>query len=892
MSLTSVQLGNYRINRSLESELGQNWFQGIDVRSQNPVPCWIYWLSIAHLQSDKLRAWPPSLEYSIGQMAIRHPSLDRWLATEPIEEGVVAVCQTLRGNSFEAVLAQRRLSWSESAAMIEQISTGLELMHAAGIVHGSICSESIWCVEEGEYVLRRDPLFPPSNPHYLPSLTPLVRSEVARLGGAAPEMTLPSCVPSFQSDLYALGCLWYRAMTGSAPAVGSPNSLQGWAELHTTGDRKRFESYCQGSPLGRCLAHLLARNPTNRFASVTDFRHSLEQAVVADSGTAAMSATITQLGSPMGSPSRQVSKKTSKKKNGKKRPVWLLPALAIGSCLIFGLLLTVLIQNDSGSDSSATMAKQPLPNGSGVSETASAANAASTIAVSAEANSARPSDSVGEYFSVVPDNGQLLWVPPQAGSAYSLEMLPAGAEGILFLSSKVWHPSGSWNGVGKWWLESHPNLMKHLTETPLLGSDQIQSVTIALYPSKEPGVPRPVYRIGYTQPRPIEEIVQETSGFSIQLFDPKASPKKGIWSNDSATNPMAIAMDGLQTDGAMLIKRVTVGPADLIIGLQELEGGSAPMRRQMEALLKVTDSRSDLTVLLAPSFLRGDGRELLTTTPKLEEFILDAIDESVQAFLLTTTLDSKWFTEVRWLTSETRDSGKMMTSLKAKVQGLPDRLERSLAEGETVHPYWRALGLRLPQMMRSLNRYGRFGLEDGQIVANVYLPSDALSNLAISSWMALNSMSSDATLTTVATTKPPIKSIDEILASKIKIEFVQESLEAALQLVAAEVSDPAILNAPMTMSINGTAFKEQGITQNQSIKGFIETDVPVRTVLTDLVLRANPVVTVKSPTERDQKVVWVVLDDAARPGQKKIELTTRVWAEANGVAMPKEFVAE
>jgi len=63
-------------------------------------------------------------------------------------------------------------------------------------------------------------------------------------------------------------------------------------------------------------------------------------------------------------------------------------------------------------------------------------------------------------------------------------------------------------------------------------------------------------------------------------------------------------------------------------------------------------------------------------------------------------------------------------------------------------------------------------------------------------------------------------------------------------------------------------------------------------VLTDLVRRANPVTTVQSPTEVNQKVVWVVLDDSERPGQKKIELTTRTWAETNKVALPKEFVAE
>jgi hypothetical protein len=199
-------------------------------------------------------------------------------------------------------------------------------------------------------------------------------------------------------------------------------------------------------------------------------------------------------------------------------------------------------------------------------------------------------------------------------------------------------------------------------------------------------------------------------------------------------------------------------------------------------------------------------------------------------------------------------------------------------------------------MMRTLNRFGRFGLEDGQVVTNVYLPSDALSNIAIASWMALQNPVADAGTAvaspTKPTNKPPSKSIDEILESKITIGFEQESLEAALQLVAGEVTDSVLAGAAITMNINGTAFQKEGITRNQSIRSFKHDGDTLRNILMDLVRRANPVTTVKSPTEQNQKVVWLILDDPERPGQKKIELTTRTWATGNNASLPKEFVAE
>lgn len=94
----------------------------------------------------------------------------------------------------------------------------------------------------------------------------------------------------------------------------------------------------------------------------------------------------------------------------------------------------------------------------------------------------------------------------------------------------------------------------------------------------------------------------------------------------------------------------------------------------------------------------------------------------------------------------------------------------------------------------------------------------------------------------------------------------------------------------LPMAINGTAFQKDGITRNQQIRGFEFKDTPVRDLLTALCRRANPVTTVKSPDEKDQKVVWLLLDDPSTPSKKKLEMTTRGWAESNSAVLPKEFV--
>ena len=113
-----------------------------------------------------------------------------------------------------------------------------------------------------------------------------------------------------------------------------------------------------------------------------------------------------------------------------------------------------------------------------------------------------------------------------------------------------------------------------------------------------------------------------------------------------------------------------------------------------------------------------------------------------------------------------------------------------------------------------------------------------------------------------------------------------------LTAIATEFNDSVTKNDPaVEFVINGTAFQKEGITQNMQIRDFDHASQPLRTVLTDLVRRANPVTTVQSPTEQDQKVVWIVREDPAQPGKQRIELTTRSWASDNKSPLPPVFVA-
>ena len=569
--------------------------------------------------------------------------------------------------------------------------------------------------------------------------------------------------------------------------------------------------------------------------------------------------------------------RTGKKKK-KKKPVWLLPSIAIGSTAIFGGLLAILL-NSSGT---TTIAKKE-PKIEYVEKDPVTDKSKSSSSNAGDQKSSVTADPVAEFFSISGDDGQTLWAPPFAGNALSVELLPPGAEAIVFLSRSSWTGKENLAKVQTWLTESLPSWKTFAGSIPFASDDRIQDVAIALFPSKTPGVPEAVFRFGLKEAETIEALLPTLAGYA-----PKGiGTDRQMWSDGK----LGVVFDNLTKDTKLKTRRLTIGPVHQLDSMADTLGGAVPLRRQLDVLLQNTDSRSDFTLVAAPSFLLGDARELWNSAPLSAVVLRTILNDEVQGVSLSSSFQPKLYSELRLVLSDPKNAGKRSSELRESLEQLPNKLEASFVNSPAP-TYWRAIAARFPQMVRSVAKNSRFGIEDGQIVANVYLPSDSLPNLVVGSWMSLqNPMTSVAsTLPSNPSTTAATKTVDQMLDSPMNIAFEQESLEMGLAAIATEFNDSVLKSqSSLRMSINGTAFQKEGITQNQQVRNFVQKGIPLRTVLTDLVRRANPVTTVQSPTEKDQKVVWIVLDDPENSGGKKIELTTRTWATDNKVTLPKEF---
>jgi hypothetical protein len=263
-----------------------------------------------------------------------------------------------------------------------------------------------------------------------------------------------------------------------------------------------------------------------------------------------------------------------------------------------------------------------------------------------------------------------------------------------------------------------------------------------------------------------------------------------------------------------------------------------------------------------------------------------------RAALIQTRLEPAWYVEAQLIGVSEREAPRLSELLRQTITGTATAIEEWFIS-EQPHPYWRALAIRYPQMLRALAEQTRFGIEGGAAVANAYLPPEAAANILLSSWIASQdgaTLASDAPTEIVAATPTKPLSIEEYLSRKIKLSFDQEPIESALRLVGEEANANLPAGTPqLRFTLDGGAFERGGITRNQQLRDFKHIDLPMRDALTAIAKRGNPVTTLKDTHGEDQRLIWVVRDDPEQAGKQMISLTTRAEATAKKIPLPVEF---
>ncbi len=502
-----------------------------------------------------------------------------------------------------------------------------------------------------------------------------------------------------------------------------------------------------------------------------------------------------------------------------------------------------------------------------------------------------PASSVTESDPATPSGYQLvahertLFAPPYPPDSASppLSLIPPGPAAIVTVRLHAIRGSDDGQPI----IDALSPELSGLIDATAIASgvpvDWIDRCTAALFPGEE-GQPSVSMAIELVQPQPLSELLDRWQVSESQTRDGAtvyAGESPG--SNAFYLLPAEVASES--------ISRYAVGPLDRITEVASIEGETIPLARSLKTLWNGVSVDADIVALVAPNFLFADGREmLLQSAPELVQPLKSVLIPNVSAMLITADIsDGLVFVEGRVMPSGGISEAMLMRDIRDAVQQWPTWAD-SFVVGTTPDPSWRLLASRLPTMMRFVTDQFRFGISDNVIVANTYLPAKPFSQVTLATLLALNS----PTGSSVAATTQPTKalSIEDMLDRKMSVSFDQESLEFALEVVANEFSSklPEGSVLPPIRLIGGD-LQKMGITQNQQIRAFAKTDIPLRTVLTDLVLGANPDKTATGPGDPKQALIWVIADDPQNAGKQAVLVTTR-QAAVDRYDLPREFQTE
>jgi hypothetical protein len=242
------------------------------------------------------RAWDPTLAREVA-LKLRHPdakgSVTRWLdearrlarVRHPnvltvhgadVHDGRAGLWSDfVRGRTMEDLLRTLGpLGPDEAALAGVHLCSAIAAVHAAGLVHGDVKTRNV--MREGApghaggagriVLMDFGAAHVASSTGTASALSPLY---------AAPEL-LAGGRPSVASDVYALGVLLYRLVSGEFPVEAA--SVEELRERHAAGARVPLRERRPDLPAGfvRAIEQALASDPAARFASAATFERALD----------------------------------------------------------------------------------------------------------------------------------------------------------------------------------------------------------------------------------------------------------------------------------------------------------------------------------------------------------------------------------------------------------------------------------------------------------------------------------------------------------------------------------------------------------------------------------------------------------------------------------------
>jgi hypothetical protein len=889
--------GDYKIYDRVESGRLTSWFRAVNSGTNHPVM--LKFLVGDAAQNANLWAYITS---AVGATA--HPNLVRYYEAVDLKSYKFLVTEDLRGQTLAERIQTSGVFPADEASRVSQFAAnGLAHLHQQGRPHGDARPTNMWLEATGNVKL----IYEPDAPALAPNFAQPTEALLARADYLAPEFLQAGKTPDYLTDIYAIGCSLYESIAGKPPFAGGtlPEKMQ----RHATEAIQPLEAFGAPASVGQAVAYMMAKNPAVRYQQAAAVVEQLGQFVGAAQAnykptaapataqiyetwlqqkrtapaaqpvaaqprpaTAAVQAAVpvAVAAAPKksgGSGSLAAQRKAKAKARQKNQLV--VYGAAGGVALVLLIIGGIILSNMSGSDEPPVREDQAAQVGNDPVPVVPADEP--TDENNGDTDSAAAAESGGQ---IVEDDGKLLWASPTQGQPIEFKYVPNGARIYLVMRPAEMLSKPEGERVLKALGPDFEVARAAWEAAAGVALTDVERLTIAAYPNNG-------------QAPKFCSVVQLKSASGQDALLSK-------WGNPAAVPELSSVFQ--KGEVAYYIPSDGNGQT-FVMGSLEPEirdvatGTPLLMQRELGRLLQASDADRHVNILFAQDFFRGDGKLLFSGEKKKA---LDQLDwffgSGMKAGLVSLNFGEPFYIELRAQNDVTIDPVTLASSLRTRAEELPVKLEDYLI---TLNPppYWARVKARMRDMVYELLAQTRSGVDGDQAMINAVLPGIAAHNLAFGGEMllALAPGGSSAMTGSVAAAKPAPKTIEELLNSPMTLSFGSNDMVIAMQELEGAVRDSYLgLPFPFKVTIMGTHLQLEGITKNQRINDFDMKDAKLSEILTSMVRKANPITTVKDPSEIDQKLIWVVAPDPDNPSNKIVLITTRKSADGK-YTLPEVF---
>lgn len=934
--------GDYKVVERIEQGRQRGGFRAVHVASKQPVL--LRFLS-GPAASDAA-AWQTAQRHSHKLARIVSPYVQRHFEAVDLGKFKFFVFEDVRGSSLAEQLAGGKVAPAEACRLARLVAMGLDAFHAGGRAYGDLCAPNVSLENAGTQQ--------PVNAKVIVSRVSLAAAldlaeqqpdgHLAELADyLAPELWTPGRAPDVLSDIYALGCLLYHMLAGTAPFAGG--DLQEKSVRHKRDTAPPLETLGVSKPLAQVVAYLMAKNPAVRYstaklaaeqlaahiepeargnkppsppATLAAYLRAIEREMAdAVQATPPASATANEvpsdktvatyvaanLGSEpvtavhptvaLESGTLNVQLKVAKRQTRTAEEILRLRKKQQKRNWTIALSGLVLLAAAGGGFGVWWM-NRPQP-AAGSLAAGGPATKGDTEPVASGEQSAGASDPAsgaatlvtagasttgkGSGGQVVADDGKMLWASPTAGEAVTFRLVPPEAQAFLIVRPAAMSASEEGTRVLAAFGPGFASQRQTWEQEAGFKLTEIEQLIVTLH-NNGGKYPRMSFVVRTSEPFTTEQLL-ERWGKPTTVKENEASYFAGPkWA--------------FYVPGAADERSFVMGDTRDIKEVAGAKGAMPPLFPQIERLRRASDAERHFSLLLFPQFLfNDDGQPLFAGEMERVRGSLEwLLGDHLQAVGFSGHFGDVCFLELRMLGSLDKEPYQLAEELGQRLERVPRQLEDYFV---AINPpaYWKKLAFRFPSMMGEVKSQLRLGVENDQAIANVVLPAGAAHNLVLGGeLLAATAPGATAVAASSPSAAPGPMTLAEALQLRTSFSFDSQSLEFAMRDLADEVKGN-LKGAPFEFAIKiiGDDLKLEGITRNQTIRDFKQENQTIADILTALVRKANPVTTVTDPKETDQKLVWVIGPDPDSLENQVVLITTRSAAASKKYALAAPFVS-